>query len=123
MDKDPEFEQFWSAYPRKVAKAHALKMWRRLTDEEKFAAIHSLPVHLKFWRAAGTEGHYIPHPGSWIGGHRWEDELEMPKGREEEWWKTQTGIEKKAKEVGCWPARHNEGWHELKARILAKEAA
>jgi hypothetical protein len=120
---DQDFEQFWAIYPRKVAKAHALKMWRRLTSEEKFAALHAIPIHARYWHAAGRETDRIPHAGSWLNpieGRRWEDELEMPDALKMEWWKTKEGIEAKAKETGCWPARANEGWHELKARILAK---
>lgn len=118
-----DFEQFWSAYPRKVAKAHARKMWARLTAEQKFAAIQSLPIHVRYWQAAGRDAEKIPHPGSWIGGERWEDELTMPEAPQAEWWKTTAGIEAKAKELGMWPPRAGEDWHSLKARILARRAA
>lgn len=124
MVNDSDFETFWTLYPRKVAKAHARKMWQRLSAEQKFAATAALPVHVRYWNLAGRDLEKIPHPGSWLGGERWEDELEMPSAPENaQWWKTPAGIEAKAKEVGCWPAKPHEGWHELKARILAKEKA
>lgn len=118
------FEEFWAAYPRKVAKAHARKMWARLTEGQRFAALQSLPVHIHYWRAAGREMERIPHAGSWISGERWEDELEMPQAKDElgEWWKTTAGIQRKALSLGI-TAKAGEDWHQLKARILAKEKA
>jgi hypothetical protein len=117
-----DFEQFWLLYPRKVAKAHARTMWARLTDPQKFAALQSLPAHVRYWQIAGRDQERIPHPGSWIGGERWEDELEMPKAPESEWWRSKAGIEAKARELGMWPPRTGEDWHSLKARILARAA-
>jgi hypothetical protein len=119
-----DFELFWMQYPRKVAKAHAAKMWRRLTDCEKFAATQALPVHVKFWRIAGTSIDKIPHAGTWlnpIDGRRWEDELAMPEAiGGNDWMKTTKGIEMMAAKVGI-TARAGESHLELKARILAKE--
>lgn len=122
-----DFEQFWQQYPRKVAKAHARKTWALLTPEEKFAALHAIPVHVRYWTAAGRSMDRIPHAGTWLNpvdGRRWEDELEMPAPADSlgEWWKTTAGITRKALATGITP-RPGEDWHELKARILAKERA
>jgi hypothetical protein len=123
---DPDFAQFWTLYPRKVARAHALKMWRRLNAEEKFAALQSIPVHVRFWQIAGTSIDKIPHAGTWLNpvdGRRWEDELQMPaKKSADDWWRSTAGIEAKAREMGMWPPRAGEDWHSLKARLLAKAA-
>lgn len=123
-----DFEQFWKQYPRRVAKAHAMKMWRQLTPDEQSAALLAIPIHARFWTLSGRPLEKIPHAGSWLNpveGRRWEDELEMPKATQapDDWMKSQRGIEAKARETGCWPARANEGWHELKARVLGKLAA
>lgn len=119
------FAIFWTAYPRHEGKKDAMKAWNTLTPEQKFDASNSVALHVRYWEAAGRSRQYIPLPATWIRGERWEDELEMPKANDAlgEWWKTSAGIEAKARAVGCWPARPNEGWHELKARILAKERA
>lgn len=123
---DPDFEQFWREYPRKEARAHARKMWLRLTSEEKFAALHAIPLHVKFWRISGREPTKVPHAGSWLNpvdGRRWEDELEMPQPKAaDEWWRSKAGIEAKARELDMWPPRAGEDWHSLKARILARAA-
>lgn len=121
---DPDFEKFWATYPRKEAKKDALKAWGALCAEQKYAALAAIPLHIKAWNVAGRSRQYIPLPATWIRGERWEDELGMPEPKAVgEWWRSPAGIEAKAREVGCWPARPSEGWHELKARILAKERA
>jgi hypothetical protein len=122
MQIDSDFEEFWSAYPRKVGKADARKSWARLTKEQKFAATAAVPMHIKYWEAAGRTKEYMPHPSTWINGERWEDELEMPvpEKQEDAWWASQQGIERKARELSMWPPRANESWHELKARIMGR---
>lgn len=67
------FGQFWQHYPKKVAKADALKAWGKLTAGDEQAAIEALPAHLEHWR--GTDKQFIPHAATWIRGRRWEDEL------------------------------------------------
>lgn len=118
-----DFESFWGPYPRKVAKKDAEDAWAKLTPEKKFAALESLPIHVRYWNAAGTAKEYLPYPATWIRGERWTDELEMPEDQAQaQWWKTTAGIAAKAREVGIEP-RLGEDWHSLKARILAKKAA
>ena len=121
-----DFDQFWQHYPRKVARAAALKIWERLTAEEKFAAAHAIPVHVRFWKIAGTRIDKIPHASTWLhpeNGRRWEDELEMPESKSaQDWWRSTAGIEAKAKELGMWPPKMGEDWHSLKARLMAKAA-
>lgn len=118
-----DFDGFWNLYPRKVAKAHARRMWERMTPEQRFAAAQSLPVHVRYWKLAGRDMDKIPHAGTWLHGERWEDELEMPEKKSgDDWQRTTAGIAAKAQEVGIQP-RAGEDWHSLKARILARAAA
>jgi hypothetical protein len=118
------FEEFWAAFPRKEAKKDAMKAWAHMTTEQKFAARESIPIHVRYWNLAGRSKQYIPLPATWLRGERWEDELEMAKPADElgEWWKTTSGIQRKALACGIAP-RPGEDWHQLKARILAKEKA
>jgi hypothetical protein len=118
------FAQFWDLYPRRVSKKDAALAWSKLTLEQQFAALASLPIHVRYWKASGTGGEFLPYPATWLRGERWEDELEMPEPKDEmgEWWKTTSGITRKALAVGIQP-RPGEDWHQLKARILAKERA
>lgn len=121
---DPDFESFWQHFPRKEAKKDAMKAWAHMTEEQKFTARASIPLHVRFWNLSGRERHYIPLAATWLRGERWSDELEMPAPRDEmgEWWKTTAGIQRKALSIGI-TAKPGEDWHSLKARIMAKEAA
>ena len=113
-----DFAAWYEIYPRKVSRKDAEKAWNQLTPEQRFAAFESLPVHVRYWQVAGTSPEYLPYPASWLRGERWTDELEMPQ-EADEWWKSQTGIHRKALSLGLSP-KAGEGWHELKARVLAK---
>jgi hypothetical protein len=41
------FDQFWSIYPRRVAKKAALTAWNRLSDVQQRLALYALPNHVK----------------------------------------------------------------------------
>lgn len=119
------FDEFWSQYPNKSAKAHARIMWGRLTAGEVLLALEALPNHLKAWSANGTERMYIPHAASWLNpklGRRWEDEIEISAPKEAKalaWWTTDSTIMAKGAEVGLTP-RGGEGWPQFKSRIAEK---
>lgn len=71
------FKTFWSSYPRKVAKAKAVKAWAKLSPSKELrqTIMAALEVHKKSpdWLKDGVR--FIPHPASWINGRRWEDEV------------------------------------------------
>lgn len=71
------FPSFWQAYPRKVAKAAALKAWGKLRPDAALQAaiLHGLAgaTRSEQWQRDG--GAYVPHPATWLNGRRWEDEL------------------------------------------------
>lgn len=66
------FAEFWSAYPRKVAKGDAEKAWKK--HKPNLAACLSAISIAKSstdWTKDG--GQYIPHPATWLNGKRWDD--------------------------------------------------
>lgn len=73
---DNGFEEFWQAYPRKVAKSAAVKAWTKLKPNGELRGIilEALEKQKKSpqWQKDG--GMYIPHPTTWINGRRWEDD-------------------------------------------------
>lgn len=69
------FDEFWSLYPRRVAKRAAVKAWSKLTDEEKAEAIATIGRHVDYWRQTDREIETIPHASTWLNQGRWEDEL------------------------------------------------
>lgn len=74
-----QFAEFWSEYPRKVAKAKAEKAWESVkpTDEvfEKIMQAVRRQKTSEQWRK--DNGQYIPHPTTWLNQRRWEDEIDI----------------------------------------------
>ncbi len=70
----PDFELFWTLYPRKIAKGDAFKAYR--------AAIKRGFTHYQLCdgarryaaEAASREPKYVAHPATWINGDRCLDE-------------------------------------------------
>jgi hypothetical protein len=71
----PTFDEFYVHYPRHEKRVAAEKAWKRLRTADRRAALEALPQHLDHWQRSRTETKYIPLPGSWLNGKRWEDEL------------------------------------------------
>jgi hypothetical protein len=103
------FDEFWKAYPRKIAKADARKAWEqtekfRPKTEEVLKAVETAK-RTEDWRKDG--GKFIPYPATWLRGERWEDDYGIDLGDVVEvngqvmnWWESATGIEKKGAEIG-----------------------
>lgn len=75
------FLQFWDAYPRKVDKQNALKVWKKISPDEKLCQVIMQALEHQKRSAQWTRdgGAYIPYPSTWLNGRRWEDEPdEMP---------------------------------------------
>ena len=97
------FDEFWSLYPRKIAKATARKAWAKLSAEQQLMAAKAINTHCEYWKAKETELEFIPHCATWLNGERYEDELVIEPRREKsdkKWMFTNEGIEAKARELG-----------------------
>lgn len=68
-----DFESFWKAYPRKVAKPAALKAWLQHKPDLQ-QVIYALKNQSQSpqWQKDG--GQFIPHPATWLNQERWNDE-------------------------------------------------
>jgi hypothetical protein len=73
--REANFDDFWTAWPKRVAKIDALKAWDKLTPAQRTAAIEALPAHIAAWSERG-DPQFIPYPATWIRGQRWEDDLQ-----------------------------------------------
>jgi len=116
------FDEFWSLYPRKIAKATARKAWQRLTAEQQLMAAKAIDTHCQYWKSKETELEFIPYPATWINQERWEDELVIePKKTKEskEWMFSNEGIEAKAKELGIMGNGYDT-YASLKAKCMSK---
>ena len=83
----PEFETFWTAYPRKKSKGQAWKTWLKLKKEK------SMPDLKTILKAIGLQktgkdwledaGKFIPHPATWLNAYGWDDEVETSELQEQ----------------------------------------
>lgn len=76
---DEDFEQFWKAYPRKVAKGDARKAWKQTTRIRPplEALLESLQAAMASEQWVRDGGQFIPYPATWLRGERWDDEYEI----------------------------------------------
>ena len=116
------FDEFWSLYPRKIAKATARKAWAKLSAEQQLMAAKAIDAHCQYWSAKETELEFIPHPATWLNAERWEDELVIePKKTKEskEWMFSNEGIDAKARELGIMGNGYDT-YASLKAKCMSK---
>ncbi len=105
-----EFEVFFKAYPKKMAKADARKAWVQTAPirpslEILLSAIKAQCSTDQWMRSSGE---FIPYPATWLRGERWDDELEVKLPdvvNEKPWHETASGIEAKGKELGLDPSQ------------------
>ena len=91
MDK-AQFDLFWEAYPKKVAKKVAERKFLKLKSNLFDKIMDSLKVHKRSrqWRQG-----FIEHPTTWINQERWDDEIvDIDPGILEEEHRRQTLAEK-----------------------------
>ena len=113
------FDQFWSLYPRKMARKDALKAWGQMSPADQALALQSLPVHIQYWAACETQREFLPYPATWLRGERFHDELEIPKPKADPgWMKSEAGIIAEGKRRGLEPKRGEDLWN-FRARVEA----
>lgn len=73
------FDFFWEAYPRKIGKLAALKVWKRINPAESLLAkiLTSVEAAKKSAQWRESHGRFIPHPATWLNRGGWDDEPEL----------------------------------------------
>lgn len=68
----PDFEKFWSEYPRKIDKQKAYNSWKKIDFES--VTLCEILESLKAWAACEQweNERFIPHPTVWLNNRRWE---------------------------------------------------
>ena len=71
------FAKFWEAYPRKVGKESAWRIWQRLKPDSstQLTILKALSEQARTSQWTKDGGEFIPHPKTWLFGRRWQDEL------------------------------------------------
>lgn len=71
----PEFEEFWSVYPRKIQKQDAFKAWEKniKNNESPTIMIQCASNYAKDCEIKQTEEQYIKHPKTFLNAERYKD--------------------------------------------------
>ena len=77
MILESRFEKFWEAYPKKVGKKVAKKVWLKLKPTEEMLNVMLKAISIckisRQWQC--DQGRYIPNPATWLNQERWKDEV------------------------------------------------
>lgn len=68
-----EFDTFWDAYPKKVAKQNAAKAFAKV-DVSVDVLLEAITRQKQTEEWTKNNGQFIPHPATWLNGRRWEDQ-------------------------------------------------
>lgn len=73
MDEETKksFEKFWELYNKKAGKAQALKIWAKLSKEDREEVLKSVPAYVK----AKPDPTYRKDPVRYLRHRVWEDEI------------------------------------------------
>jgi hypothetical protein len=117
------FDEFWSKYPRKVAKKTAMQAFAKLPLDEQELALDVVDNHVEYWKLKETATEFIPHPATWLNQGRYYDELDMkPKAPVKPalpWYSTEQLTMDKARELSMQP-RPGEDMGQFRARIAQR---
>lgn len=75
-ESNPQFHQFWEAYPRKVSKPDAQKAFSVALRQASLKDIlDSLAAHKLTDQWRKNEGRFVPYPASWLRTQPWQNSL------------------------------------------------
>lgn len=74
------FNEWWGAYPRKVAKKKAEQAYKAALRGGATSAelLHGLQASKRSWSVEGRDKTKLPYPATWLNQGRWEDEETTP---------------------------------------------
>lgn len=75
---DASFDEFWSAYPRRVGKGQARKAWASAMKKTDASTIIAGAARFAS-SSASSDLKFVPYPATWLNGERWDDEEAAPK--------------------------------------------
>lgn len=75
------FDEFWTAYPRKVSKPAARKAFDKIKPDDELLKTMLTAIAKQKLSDQWTKdnGNYIPYPATWLNNQRWLDELPVTK--------------------------------------------
>lgn len=115
------FDQFWSRYPRKIARKKVVVAWNKLSTDEQKKCLEVIDRHVALWKGESRDEKYVPYPASWLNAGSFDDELPEPKVNGVDWRLSKTGVEEKGRELGLLPTQF-EHWQWFKVAVLKAAA-
>jgi hypothetical protein len=95
------FDEFYSAYPKKVGKGAARKAFAKRKPDadllQKMLEAIEWQRQLPQWQKDNLR--YVPNPATWLNEERWEDEKPEPQRGDPDWLPTEEEAEKLMAEV------------------------
>lgn len=74
------FDRFWALYPRKQSKRDAINAWDKLKPSLELCKIMDTALREQITWEQWQNPKYIPLPGPWLRGERWNDQNLQQKG-------------------------------------------
>lgn len=73
---EQRFDQFWTAYPKRVGKDAARRWWLKAKPDAALLAtmLNAIEVQKLSPQWCRDGGQFIPNPATWLGQGRWNDE-------------------------------------------------
>lgn len=84
LTRETRFVRFWEAYPKKVGRGEAFKVWTRLKASDVLTDLIVAALGTQRTSPGWTKEHgkFIPDPAKWLRQERWNDELSEPDDRD-----------------------------------------
>lgn len=76
-----DFDKFWAIYPRREGKQAAQRAFEKLKPDEALLTAMINAITKQKQSPQWAEPRFIPHPATWLNGHRWEDEPAKDAGK------------------------------------------
>lgn len=67
----PTFDDFWTAYDKKVGKPKSKKLWDKIKQSEKEEIMQHVPLYV----ASTQEEKFRKHPTTYLSNRAWEDQI------------------------------------------------
>lgn len=74
MSIEEKFNDFWSAYPKKVGKKAAFTAFKRINPNDELLDRMKKAIEWQKMTYSWQDPQFIPNPLTWLHQERWEDE-------------------------------------------------
>ena len=66
-----DFDEFWKAYGKKVDKAKCMKLWSKMSENDKKACLNAVPLYVD----STPDLTYRKNPSTYLNNRSWENDI------------------------------------------------